>query len=955
MAVLALASCSKYKYTTVEGDQLGTRIYTLDNGLTVYVSVNKETPRIQTYIAVRNGGKNDPSDNTGLAHYLEHLMFKGTTSVGTTDYEAEKPLLDEIEALYEVYRTKTDPEERKALYHQIDSISYEASKIAIPNEYDKLMAVIGAQGSNAFTSNDVTCYQEDIPSNQIENWAKVQSDRFKNMVIRGFHTELEAVYEEYNMYLNEDGENAMEAADAVLFKNHPYGKQTVIGTAQHLKNPSISAIKRQKAMMYVPNNVAICVSGDLDPDEFIKVVDKYFGDWQPNPDVPELQYEPEAPITSPVELTVLGTEAEFVEIAWRTPGEKFPESEIGTVVSSILSNRSCGLIDLDINQQQKMLQAMAQNYGRTDYGEMILEGYPMQGQSLDEVRSLLLDEVAKLRNGEFDESLIPAVYNNLKLREMQSLERNGARAMKYVNSFINHTSWDYEVGQLDRLSKVTKQDIVDWANEYLGADSYVVVYKKIGQNPKSAEKIEAPKITPIVTNRDKTSAFLTEVQNSVVAPIEPVFADYSKDMSKFDNQGLEVLYKKNENNDIAQLQFVFETGTVDNPALAFATDYIDYLGTADKSAEQIATELYGLACNARVMVSEDQTEITISGLSENLGKALETVSDLYTNAKGDEAVLYGLKANELKSRSDNKFNQRACNQALTRYITYGADFVKKSTMSNKDVMSLKSEELLAMVSGLFGKEHKVLYYGPASQDELAAMLEASHKVGELQPVVKTTPTKLQTPSPKVFLAQYDGPQINYTQYSNRGETFQAGDIASIRLFNNYFGSGMNTIVFQEMREARALAYSARAMLASPTSLEDNYTFTATIGTQTDKMKQAIEAFDLIINDMPESDKAFDIAKTSLVSTLRTNRVTGAQVLSNYIRDTKLGLTEPQEKTVYEAVSGMTLQDLVDTSAKWVKGRTYTYGILGDIKYLDKDYLKTLGPVQTVSLDEIFGY
>ena len=213
-ASLLAASCNRYE--TVAGDPLDTKIYTLDNGLKVYMTVNKETPRIQTYIAVRSGGKNDPADNTGLAHYLEHIMFKGSELVGTTDYAAEKPMLDQIQALYDVYRTQTDPAERAATYHRIDSISYEASKLAIPNEYDKMMALIGSEGSNAFTSSDVTCYQEDIPANQVENWAKVQSDRFKNMVVRGFHTELEAVYEEYNQGLTDDTEKAIPSSSPII-------------------------------------------------------------------------------------------------------------------------------------------------------------------------------------------------------------------------------------------------------------------------------------------------------------------------------------------------------------------------------------------------------------------------------------------------------------------------------------------------------------------------------------------------------------------------------------------------------------------------------------------------------------------------------------------------------------------------------------------------------------------
>ena len=229
-ALAAVAASCGPKYETVKGDPLGTKIYTLKNGLTVYMSVNKDEPRIQTLMPVRAGGKDDPADNTGLAHYLEHMMFKGTEQFGTQDYEAEKPLLASIDSLFEVYRTLTDPQARLDLYHQIDSISYEASKIAIPNEYDKLMSIIGSRGSNAYTSDDVTCYVEEIPSNQVENWAKIQADRFKNCVFRGFHTELEAVYEEKNMGLTDDTEKTFDALNSMLVPNHPYGTQTVIGT-----------------------------------------------------------------------------------------------------------------------------------------------------------------------------------------------------------------------------------------------------------------------------------------------------------------------------------------------------------------------------------------------------------------------------------------------------------------------------------------------------------------------------------------------------------------------------------------------------------------------------------------------------------------------------------------------------------------------------------------------------
>ena len=349
VAASASGAISKnYRYETVPNDPFKARIYTLDNGLKVYLTVNKEAPRIQTYIAVRVGGKNDPAETTGLAHYFEHLMFKGTKQFGTQNYEAEKPLLDQIEQQFEIYRKTTDEGERKAIYHRIDSLSYEASKLAIPNEYDKLMAAIGADGTNAYTSFDQTVYEDNIPSNQIENWAKIQADRFENCVIRGFHTELETVYEEKNMSLTKDPRKVYEAVLSSLFPHHPYGTQTVLGTQENLKNPSITNIKNYHSTWYVPNNMAICLSGDLDPDQTIATIDKYFGNMKPNTNLPKLNLPKETPITTPIVREIFGPDAESLTLAWRFPGanNKF---EVLQVISQILYNGKSGLIDLDLN------------------------------------------------------------------------------------------------------------------------------------------------------------------------------------------------------------------------------------------------------------------------------------------------------------------------------------------------------------------------------------------------------------------------------------------------------------------------------------------------------------------------------------------------------------------------------------------------------------------------------
>ena len=958
IAAMLAAACSnsKYKYETVKGDPLNTKIYTLDNGLKVYMSVNKETPRIQTYIAVNVGGKNDPAETTGLAHYFEHLMFKGTQQFGTSDFAAEKPMLDEIENLFEVYRKTTDEAERAAIYHRIDSISYEASKIAIPNEYDKLMSAIGANGTNAFTSQDMTVYVEDIPSNEIDNWARIQADRFKNPVIRGFHTELETIYEEKNMSLTQDSRKVWEAMDAALFPHHPYGTQTVLGTQEHLKNPSITNVRNYHKTYYVPNNMAVCVSGDFDPDEMVATIEKYFGDMQPNPNLPKLHFEPEQPITAPVVKEVYGLEAANVMLGWRLPGANDKSTDISDIVGSILYNGQAGLIDLDLNQQQKVLSAYGYASTQPDYSSFLVAGRPKTGQSLDEVRDLLLAEVAKLRDGDFDENLIEATINNYKMQLMRSFEENDSRAILYVYSFISGTDWADEVARIDRMSKITKQDIVDWANKYLGPESYAIVYKREGKDP-NEQKIAAPKITPIVTNRDSQSEFLTEIQNSKVEPIEPVFVDYKKDMSQVEAQkGVNVLYKKNETNDIFTLIYVFNTGTENDPALNLAFDYLSYLGTDKMSAEQIASEMYAIACSFGLSAGANQSWIEVSGLSENMSKAMEIVEGLIAGAQPNEEILQNLKGDMIKSRADAKLNQSRCFGALQRYMIYGSDFIRRTTLTDPALQGLTSEQLLAKIGDLMGKQHEVLYYGPQDEAEVKAALAAHHKVAaDLQPLEKKFSTLQPTDENKVMLAQYDAKQLYYMQYSNRGEKFDLAADPQITLYNEYFGGGMNTIVFQEMREARGLAYSAWANLAIPTNAKGDYYYMAFIATQNDKMQKAIEAFDEIINNMPESEKAFSIAKEALISRLRTERTVKDGVLWSYIRMRDLGLTEPRGKQIFEKAQQMTLADVKAAQEKWVKGRKYVYGILGDIQDLDLNYLKTLGPIQTVTQEEIFGY
>jgi predicted Zn-dependent peptidase len=803
----------------------------------------------------------------------------------------------------------------------------------------------------------MTVYTEDIPSNQIENWAKIQADRFENNVIRGFHTELETVYEEKNMSLTRDPRKVYEAVLASLFPHHPYGTQTVLGTQEDLKNPSITNIKNYKKTWYVPNNIAICLSGDFDPDKMIVTIDKYFGHMKPNMSLPKLNLAKEEALTAPVVKEILGPDAENITLAWRFPGAASKEYETLQIVSQILYNDKAGLIDLNINQQQKALSAYCYPLDMADYSVLLMQGRPKQGQTLDEVKGLLLEEIKKLRAGDFDEKVLEANINNFKLGLMQQLEKNESRAQMFVNSFINGSNWADEVTALERMSKLTKSEIVAFANKYLNENNCAVIYKKRGQDP-NEKKMSKPAITPIVMNRDAVSPFLKEIQESKVEPMSPVFLNFTTDLKQLKAKtGIPVLYKQNTSNDLFQLLYLFDMGNNNDKALGIAFQYMSYLGTPDMTAEQIKSEFYRLACTFRVMPGNERTYVVLSGLNENLPEAMALFEKLMANAQVNKDTYKNLSADIIKARKDAKLNQAQNFNRLVNYGIWGAKSPATNLLSEAELLAMDPQELINRIHQQNSYEHRILYYGPSGEKELLATINKLHNTPrKLTKIVPNDQFQMElTNQTKVFIAPYEAKQIYMSQISNRGEKFDPSTEPVLNLYNEYFGGGMNSIVFQEMRESRGLAYSANARIIQPSYLKYPYMFRTQIATQNDKMIDAIKVFNDIINEMPESEAAFKLAKDGLIARLRTERIIKDEVLWSFIAAQDLGMKEDSRIKLYNDVQTMTLKDIVNFQNKWIKNRTYTYCILGDEKELDLEKLKEVGPIIRLTPEDIFGY
>ena len=965
-ATVLLASCQqKKKYESVDGDPLQTRIYTLSNGLKVYLSVNTDEPSIQANIAVRTGSRNDPAETTGLAHYLEHLMFKGTSLFGTTDAEAEAPLLDEIEQRFEAYRQLTDPEERRQAYHEIDSVSQLAAKYNIPNEYDKLMALIGSDGTNAYTSFDQTVYVENIPSNEVDNWARIQADRFKNMVIRGFHTELEAVYEEYNLYLSDDDEKMVNAMLYKLFPNHPYGTQTTIGTQEHLKNPSITNIKNYFKNYYCPNNVAIFMAGDLDPEKTIAILEKYFGDWQPNPDCTRPEYEALPAMTAPIDTAVIGLEAESLYMGWAFPAAKDAASDTLSLISEVLSNGRAGLIDLDINQKMTMLEAYANDYQLADHSIFFMGGSPREGQTLEECRDLLVAELNKLKSGDFPDELLPAIINNLKLREMRALESNYARTAMFERSFINGIDWKDCVGRIDRIASLTKEDIVGFAQRHL-TDNFVTVFKRQGDDP-NIKKIEKPEITAIPANRDLMSDFVKEIQETEVEPIQPRFIDFKKDLtvgawtSKINDapeHKLPLIYKQNTDNGIFNLVFRLPFGTAADKRIDAASDYFDLLGTDSLTAEQVQQKFYGLACTFGIGVGPYQTTITLSGLDEMMPEALALLENVLKNVQVDSTAYAAYVANVAKSQADAKLEQQQCFRMLDEYGTYGPRNRRRDIMTAALLAQTDPQELVDIIHGLTSYEHTVLYYGPRTMEDLTSLLTKEHQLpAELKaPLAFEEYMELKTPETEILLAPYDAKNIYMVAFHNNEVMWEPEATPVAALYNEYYGAGMNSVVFQEMRESRGLAYSARAyydqMPDRKGHPETSYTF---IISQNDKMMDCINTFNQILDSIPQSQSAFEIAKQSLTKQLAAQRTTRFAVLNAWMAAQERGIDYDINEKIYNELPKLTLDDIVRFSNERMARKPRRYMILGNEKELDLAGLLQVGPIRRISLEEIFGY
>jgi predicted Zn-dependent peptidase len=910
---------------------------------------------IYSYIAVRTGRKNDPPYAQGLSHYLEHMLFKGTDMIGTKDYSSEKVLLDSITSLYNVRKNTTDPDERKRLYRSIDSLSYLASQYAIPNEYDKMIAAIGGSGSNAFTSFEETVYICDIPSNQLDTWLKIEAERFRNPVMRLFHTELEAVYEEKNMSLDDDGDKVFESLWAGLFKKHTYGTQTTLGSVEQLQNPSISEIENYYFARYVPGNMAIMLSGDFDPDEAIKLIDKRFGTFE-GKEFEEFVPPVEEPILNPEIITVYGPSEESVTFGYRANGSSSRDANILTLIEYIMNNGTAGMIDLNLNQNQKIIEGYCYSIVLKDYSTITFGGKPRQGQSLEDVKDLLISQLELLKRGEFSDWLIPAVVKNFKVAQINSFDKNTNRVSAFLNSFIQEIPWEDYIFNLDTLAMISKEDVVQYANENF-KDNYVLVYKKTGEDP-NIVKVEKPPITPIVLNREDQSQFYKEIVASPSEEVSPVFVDFKSEIKVLRTEsGLPIYYLRNNENELFNMNIIVDYGTRNDRKLALASELMNYAGAGDLSAERLQEEFYKLAVSKSNSVSLERTTAGLSGLDGSFEPALSLFGNLYSDPKCDEESLEKLIDDVLKRREDDKLSKETILwSAMYSYAKYGKVNPITNRLSEAEMRKMDYSELLTIMKKLFSYPQRIYYYGPRSEEDVVRLVDRYHKVPRtlLSPPNPIKYEEQQTKGREVIVVNYDMQQAEIVMLS-KSSKYDVKSVPVATMFNEYFGGGMGSIVFQDIRETKALAYDVFATYSLAKEKELSNYVIAYIGTQADKLPEAMREMTSLLRKMPESEIIFDNTRSAIIKNIQSDRIKRSEMLGSFESAMRLGIDYDIRKEVYTSIQNLKLDNIREFHEKKFADNEYSILVLGDVKKLDMKTLKKYGEVKILILKDVFGY
>jgi len=928
--------------------------YKLKNGLTVILNEDHSQSVVFGVVVTKAGSKNDPADAQGMAHYQEHMLFKGTQEIGTTDWEKEKPFIEKTFQLYDELGKTKDELERKKIQQQINEASLEANKYAIPNELSNIIKIQGGTNLNANTSNDRTVYFNAFPPSQINKWLELYSHRFMNPVFRSFQSELEVVYEEKNLYNDIFFMPIIEKFNKNFFKKHPYGQQSVIGSVESLKNPSLTKMYDFFKTYYVANNMALIISGDFDSESIKTVIEEKFGRMQTGviPQFPEYKEEPfngrelvEVKM-SPIKVGLLG---------FRSPSNSDKDRIAMDVCNGILSNQNqTGLIDQLILDNKLMMVGIIP-FNHNDYGEELIYIFPkIVGQSLENAEQLVLGQIEKLHKGEFDDWMLDAVKNQIYKDYQKQMESVESRAVLFAETFGQNRKIEDAVNYPEQIKKITKEDVIRVSKQYYGKN-YLAFFSKMGFPKK--EKILKPDYKPVLANVEAKSDYAKKLEEIKTIDSQIRFVDFNNDVKTINlSDNSKLYYVENKKNDIFTATIKFGIGDDKMPELKYASQIMNFAGTKTFALKDLKKEFSKIGCSYNIRSDKSFLYLELEGLDNNFEAALKLTNDLIVNPVVEKSKIKNIIENEKGGRKMENSDASNVAEALFEYVKHKnkSDYLDRFSM--KKIAKLNPDSLVSSFKKATLYTSEIHYVGQGNIENITKIFAA--QISSVNKKENKTSSPVETNVEKYnenivyFVNKKKAVQSKIYFFAN-DEKFNKEKVPFIDAFNLYFGGDFSGLVLQEIREYRSLSYTAGAGFKTP-ELEKNETcFVGYLGTQADKTFDALEVFIDLVRNMPEKTDRLGMIKSYL--TLSNVTATPSfRNLSQAIVNWKMkGYTEDPRKFKIETYNKLSFEQIVDFYSKSLKNKSIVIAIVGDKKRIDVKKLSKYGKVIELKEKELY--
>ena len=929
---------------------LSVKEYILSNGLTVWLKEDMSQPKVIGSIIVKAGAKESP--NTGLAHYFEHIMFKGTEKIGTTNYEKEKVWLDAISEKYDELAGLTDTEKRLDIQKEINDLSIKAAEYVIPNEFNKLISQYGGTGLNAGTTYDYTMYFNTFTPQYMQQWCEINSERLISPVFRMFQSELETVYEEKNMFADVLGSQAAEKIIEQFFKPHPY-QYPIIGSTENLKNPRLSEMEEFFNTYYVANNMGLVLSGHFESEQVLPLLEATFGKVKPG-SLKKEAVEMPAPINGKVDFNAK-IPIPFVRanaLLWRGVPSNHPDEVALSLAMSFLSNENkTGLLD-KLTIDGKLMMAAALPLSMNDAGAVALIAIPnIPFQTYGSSQKLLFGALDKIKNGEVSDEMFQSLKLEQQRKYLLELESLDKRNQKMIEVFAKGITWSEYLKQTEKIKSITKQDVIDVAKKYF-SNNYFDVKKKTGKYPNA--KISKPPFKPVeAVNKEQESAYSKWLETLDKMEFTSRYLDFGSDghaVSLGGNSLVQLYHTHNDINNVFNLNMTFKIGNRQLPTLTPLVSYLNYLGTDTYTVGQFNQELQQLGSTLSFESNATYFSISIEGFDNAFEETFKLISHFLYNLKSDKSKLKKLiKEKKLEDKAISK-SPDELSKAIAQKVKFGDVSDYMTRLSLKELKQVSAEQFIDDLQKVLSTEGNFHYSGTLSQEQVSKIITQNFRVNEVvlnsnNPDFKDGITYTK---PKVFFFNDSKATQSIVQAYILGPIQDSNNEKNLsQLFNSYFGSGMGSLMFQEIREFRSLAYRASSSVENPPiKLNDKaMRINLFLSTQADKTTETLEAVESLLANMPLNEERLKQAKESLINQAQSAYPNFRQKTQRIASYKQNGYNEDPNKLVVEDVSKMKLQDLEDFYQKNIQGKTVIYIVVGNKKKIDMAQLEKYGEIE----------